>query len=180
MIVTIGGMPGSGKDIVGKELACRLGYRFYSTGDMLGEMAHERGITINQLMEQARGEESIDRDLDQRTRELGEKEDNLVVSSHLAAHFIPKAFRVFLSVTPEEGARRVYQDSGNRKDEHYSSLGECREALEKLVKNNRERFLKLYRFDPYEGKGYDLVINTTRIPANEVVERILEGIGKPE
>jgi cytidylate kinase len=141
-------------------------------------------MTINELMKSAEKDESLDRDIDRFSEELGKKEDNFVISSHMAAFFIPHAFKVFLRVEPREGARRVFRDSANREDESYSSLEEAEEALEELVENNRRRYRKLYKHDPYEGKGYDLVIDTTDIPSGEVAERVLgeikkSGTGKP-
>ena len=51
MIITISGIPGSGKTTVGRMLAEKLGYKFYSIGDLRGKMAMERGMTIDQLNE---------------------------------------------------------------------------------------------------------------------------------
>lgn len=178
MIIAICGFPGAGKDTVGKELARRLGYRFYSTGDMLGAVAKKRGISINELVKHAEGDESVDRDIDKFSKELGGKEDDFVISSHMAAHFIPQAFKVMLKVDMEEGARRVVQDSPNREDESYSSHEHARESMTKILETNKKRYLKLYNHNPYEGKGYDLVIDTTRITAKEVVESILKELRK--
>ncbi|MCX6741353.1 MAG: AAA family ATPase, partial [Candidatus Parcubacteria bacterium] len=46
MIITLSGKPGSGKTTVAKILAEKLGYKFYSTGDLRGQMAMKRGLTI--------------------------------------------------------------------------------------------------------------------------------------
>jgi len=49
MIVTIAGTPGSGKSTVVKKVAEALGYRMISTGDLRGQVAQERGMTIDEL-----------------------------------------------------------------------------------------------------------------------------------
>ena len=38
MIITISGLPGSGKSTIGKMLAKKLGYKFYSMGDLRGKI----------------------------------------------------------------------------------------------------------------------------------------------
>jgi cytidylate kinase len=39
MIITISGLPGSGKTTVARMVAERIGFRHYSAGNMRGEMA---------------------------------------------------------------------------------------------------------------------------------------------
>ena len=68
MKVTIGGMPGSGKSIVGRALAQVLGYKFYSMGDIRRELAKKRGLTISQYNDL---EEDTDTPVDDFQRELG-------------------------------------------------------------------------------------------------------------
>jgi len=49
MIITISGLPGSGKTSVGKLIAERLGYEFLSIGDLRGSFASKKGLTIDEL-----------------------------------------------------------------------------------------------------------------------------------
>lgn len=51
MIITISGRQGAGKTTLAKNLSERLGYDFISVGDIQGQIARERGLTINELME---------------------------------------------------------------------------------------------------------------------------------
>ena len=44
MIITISGWPGSGKTSVGKLLSKKLGYQFYSMGDLRGKVALEKNL----------------------------------------------------------------------------------------------------------------------------------------
>ena len=49
MIITISGTPGSGKSTVAKMIATKLGFKHYSTGDFMRQMAKERGISLEEL-----------------------------------------------------------------------------------------------------------------------------------
>lgn len=178
MIITICGRPGSGKSSVGRSLAERLGYRYYDIGEMRGEMARERGMSIEQFNRLGETEDFTDRKVDEFQEELGKKEDNLVVVSRLGAHFIPHSFRVFLNVGAEEGGRRVFHDSMNRKDETYSSIEEARIAVQEREKSDIRRYEKYYGYDPFDERGYDLVIDTTEIGIDEVVKRVAEAFEK--
>ena len=178
MIISICGLEGSGKDTVGKELARRLGHKFYSIGDLFGEMAKKKGMGLVEYHEYCERDDIGDREVDKYQEELGEKDDNFVIVSRLGAHFIPHAFKVLLKVELEEGTRRIFQDLKNRHDESYSNLEETRESIKKRQKSNEKRYMKLYRVNPYDEKGYDLVIDTTHITAMEVVEQILGELRK--
>ena len=174
MIITISGHPGSGKDTVGKILAERLSYKFYSMGDLRGKLAEEKHLSLGDLLKQNEASPEVDNRLDEYQKNLGKREDNFVIVGHTSARFIPHAFKVLLTVDPAEGAKRVFSDSANRPDEHYSSLEETKAALDEILKSNKKRYKKFYSFDPYEKEGYDLVIDTTNISAKEVSEKILK------
>jgi cytidylate kinase len=176
MIIAICGEAGSGKSSVGRGLARRLGYRFYSAGDIRREMALKRGMSLAEFNKLGESEDFTDREVDRLQEELGRKEDNFVVIGRTSAHFIPHAFKVFLDAELEERARRVFKDSQNRKEESYSSLGEAREAIIERRKSDEGRYRKYYGINPFDKKGYDLVVDTTRIGIGEVVDKIMAAL----
>lgn len=178
MIIAICGEAGSGKNSVGKELAKRLGYKFYSVGDLRREMARKRGLSIEEFNKLGESEEFTDKEIDKFQEELGKKEDNFVIVGRTSAHFIPHAFKVFLDAELEERARRVFQDSVNRQEESYSSIEEAKEAIKKRRESDERRYRKYYGINPFDRTGYDLVIDATRIGIEEVVDRIMEEIEK--
>ena len=90
MIITISGAPGSGKTTVARLLAKKLGYRHYSIGDLRGEIALRKGITIDELNKLGEKDPSSDREVDEYLESLGKKEDNLVIDCRMGFHFIPQ------------------------------------------------------------------------------------------
>ena len=178
MIITICGEAGSGKSSVGREVARRLGYKFYSVGDIRREMALKRGMSLAEFNKLGEREDFTDREVDCYQKELGRKEDNFVIVGRTSAHFIPHAFKVFLDASLGERARRVFQDSKNREEESYSSVEEAREAIVERRKCDEGRYRKYYGINPFDKKGYDLAVDTTRIGIGEVVDLIMAGIRK--
>ena len=177
MIITICGQAGSGKSTVGRLLAKKLRLRYYSIGSLRGRMAKERGMDINELNELGESEDLTDKEVDSWQSELGKKEDDFVIVGRTSFHFIPKSFKVRLTVDPKVGAERVFSDLANRTDESYSSLEEAKEALSRRDSSDRKRYVKWYGLD-IEDSRFDLVIDTTKIPAEEVVKRIVSALKK--
>lgn len=178
MIIAICGEAGSGKSSVGKELARRLGYKFYSMGDIRREMALKRGMSLGDFNRLGESEDFTDREVDRFQEELGRNKDNFVVVGRTSAHFIPHAFKVFLDADMEERARRILQDSKKREEESYSSLEEARKAIIERRKSDEGRYRKYYGINPFDKKGYDLVVDTTRIGIGEVVDKIMAALRK--
>lgn len=177
MIITISGLPGSGKTTVGKLLAKKLGMRFYSIGDLRGRMAIERGLTIDQLNEIGMKEKWTDKEADEYQRKLGETEDDFVIESRLGFFFIPKSVKIFLDVDPRKAAERIFRD--NRPDEkRKGTIEEVASSIRKRMKNDVARYRKYYKVDFLDESQYDIIIDTTNLTPDQVVERIMNGIKK--
>ncbi len=172
MIITISGLPGSGKSTVAKLLAKKLGYVHHSTGDFMGELAVKRGVSLLELSKLAEKDSSIDKAIDDRLVELQE-EDDLVIDSRLGFHFIPNSVKIFLDVDPDIGATRVF---GNpRPDEKENkTIALTKANIAKRIASERMRYKKYYGVDCYEKKYYDIVVDTSERAPEEVVQKILD------
>lgn len=181
MIISIAGLPGSGKSTVKKLLAEHLGYKQYSVGDIFAKMAIERGITVGELDKLAMEDpDLIDKQADDRTRHLGQTEDNFIMDGRVAWHFIPQSFKVFLDVDMDVASERIFEarkKHADRDDEPmYASAEEAKLVNEERMMVDDARYLKHYGISYLDRKNYDLVIDTTNTPANEVAERILAAL----
>jgi len=173
MIITISGMPGSGKSTVARILAEKLGLKHYSMGDLRGKMAMEKGMTIDELNALGEKESWTDRDADRYQQELGRKEDDFIIDGRLSWHFIPQSCKVFLDVDKKVGAKRIF-GMGRRPDERaYQSPADALRETRKRIASDKRRYKKYYGIDPYLQKHYDLWIDTTDIPSANVAERIV-------
>ncbi len=179
MIITISGLPGSGKGTVGKRVAKALGYAYLSVGGMLGEIASEKGITITDLLQKGEKDPSADHKVDEYQRRLGEERDNLIVDGRLGWYFIPHSFKVYITVDLEEGARRIWKDRDNRPDEKYSSLRETEEKLRRRIEMEKTRYLKIYNgINPHDERHYDYILDTTGLSIEEATGMLLDRIRK--
>lgn len=186
MIISISGVPGSGKTSVGKILAQKLGYNFYSVGGLRGKMAMERGISIDELNRIGEKDHTTDTSVDDYQRELGTKEDNFVIEGRLSWHFIPNSFKIFLDCDPDESARRIFEGQRaragkERSDEKiYASVEEARKILDDRVASDVLRYQKYYSLDYRSPEHYDLVLDTTKMAGpEETAEKILAALPKP-
>jgi cytidylate kinase len=184
MIVSITGLPGSGKTTVRNALAEQLGFKRYSMGDVFGKLALKHGLTIGEFNTFAIGKPEIDHEVDNYQTEIASKEDNFIIDGRLSWHFIPQSFKVFLDVDLTEAAKRIFAaiqtDRASRSDEpNYSSAAEVETAIRTRLAADNTRYQALYGVDYLNHSNYDLVIDTTKIPANEVVSTILAALPRP-
>lgn len=169
-IVTLSGDIGGGKSSVARILALRLKFQLISAGAIQREIASGMGLTTLQLNERSAKDRSVDDRIDSHTQRLGETGDQIIVDSRLAWHFIPSAFKVFLSVDPEVGAGRVFDAS--RSDEKHSSLADALENNRSRTQLETTRFLALYGIALRDYSNYDLVVDTSFVSPEQVAEVI--------
>jgi len=177
MIITISGIPGSGKSTVGKFIAQKLGYKFLSMGDMRGAIALKNHLTIDELNKIGEKEDWTDRQVDNYQRQLGQEEDNLIVEGRVSFHFIPNSYKVFLNVETKEAARRALENRAERTDEKLpDSLEETEKQLIERLHSDQNRYQKHYQIDYLAPSNFDLFLDTTNLSIQEVVDIILDKI----
>lgn len=166
--ITIGGLSGTGKGTVAKMLAEKLGFTYMSVGNFVRESIKERGIDILQYNEEKNiNPEAEEKKLDDRTKDYGLNNNNFVFEGHISAFFIPDAFKILLICDEKSRIERISQrqnmDYEDSKNETLS-----RERLQ------IENYKKVYGIDNHiDPKHYDLVIDTTNILPEEIVEKII-------
>src|SRR4051812_10879124 len=124
-IITIAGAVGAGKSSTAKALAAELGYEHFSSGGLFRQIAKERGVTIEEINKTAELETAIDHAVDERLRELYEK-NHFVIDSRLAFHWMPQSFKVYLNLDTETAATRILNHikSEGRESQTATSLEE--------------------------------------------------------
>jgi predicted cytidylate kinase len=176
MIVSISGMPGSGKSTVAKMLSSRLGMKRYYMGGMRREIARKKGMTIEDLNKVGEKEFWTDREVDEFQKELGRKEDNFIIEGRTSYFLIPKSFKVFLNVDFMVGAKRIYKDvmsnKNARNEGRYKTVADAAKAIQKRLDSDIGRYKKYYGKDIYDLSQYDLVIDTTKLTPEDVAEKI--------
>ncbi len=174
-IITIAGRPGSGKSITSKTLAELLGYEHFSSGDLFRQLGEEQGLDVLDTNLNAEQNKSIDLAVDAKLREIGETQDNLVIDSRTAWHWIPQSFKVFLDLDLDVAASRIIanMDEDRIKSENISSdPHEYALQLQERLDSETRRYKNLYEIDPYNTENYDLVVDTSVNSIQGVVDII--------
>jgi cytidylate kinase len=177
MIITLWGHHGAGKSTLGKKLAEHFGFKRYSTGDFMRELAMERGISLIDLGREAERDGGvIDQILDDRQIALGKTEDNFIIDGRLAFHFIPHAKKIFLTVEAEEAAKRIFADETRHGVEIHETLEHATANIQIRRKSEDDRYMKYYGLHIYDMSLYDIVIDTTKKTPEEVFEEVKKQI----
>lgn len=137
------------------------------------EMADERRMTILELSRVAEDDESIDREIDERSARLAESGRSFVMDARLGWHFVPNSVKVFLDVRPEVAATRIY-GAGRDGERENVDIDATIQAISRRTESERERYLDYYGLDYLDGSHYDLVIDTSDLSPGEVVSRIVD------
>ena len=179
MIISINGLSGCGKSSVGRMLAQKLGYKFYSAGDYRRLMARDMGLNIEELNKLGEKESFTDKKAEEWQTQLGLKENNFVITTRLSFMTLPQSIKVLLKVDPHIGTQRVFNDKEdplriNQKNAH--TLKEQEKYNAERDNSDVLRYKKWYDVDITDPKHYDIIIDTTNINIEQVVEKILEFI----
>lgn len=181
-IITLTGLPGSGKSSTADGVARILGYGRFSSGDYWRQIAQHKGVSVEELNKMAETDPSIDKDVDEAVRRSGEGE-KLVIDSRLAFHWIPDSFKVFLRVDPQTAAARAFEhmQKAGRVSQTAASVQEAFEKAVARAKSESLRYKDLYGVSYLDESQYDLVIDTTTndLPGviNTVVQKYKEWLG---
>jgi cytidylate kinase len=158
-------------------LAERLGYKKFSTGDFTRELAAERGITLEAFNELIANSKDIDLLIDAELERIEHEEDFYIVDSHLAFHFIPSGFSVYLDISLDTSAERVFNDKHAeiriKSGDTMKTLEEAKMRTKKRILNHEERYLRHYGIDPYVASQYTHTIDAEKYNQAEVADQII-------
>lgn len=168
VVVTLSGPPGSGTTTAAKRLAEALDVEFRSTGEIFREMADEHGMSLDEFGDHVGDHPEIDRELDDRQRKRAEAGDVVLEGrlSGVVASEVAGALTVYLEAPARVRAKRVADRDGLDEAEAFDAMWE-REAKE------RERYHRIYGVDPDDPRHYDLVLDSSELGPDEIVEAIL-------
>jgi len=169
MIVTIGGLAGSGTTTASKILSKKMGVPYISAGDIFRQMAAERNMDILQFSKFAENNIKIDKEIDRRQAQIASESQNLIVEGRLSAFFVEADLRVCFIAPIDIRAERISQRENkppNTVKEEISQRGE----------SEAKRYLEIHNIDIGNLEIYDLIINTHSFHAESVVSIIIKAI----
>ena len=177
MIISLSGKPGSGKSTVAKRLAKVLGYQRYYIGGMRRQAAKEQGMTLAEFNKLGEQSDETDKVFDEYVAKLGREQDNFVIESRTAFHFIPHSLKIFLDVTPQEGAQRIWQglqqeQSSRNEAPNLESYAAVLASVHDRIRSDKTRYQKYYNLDIFDPGHYDLFLDTTPLDKEQEYEAV--------
>ena len=170
VLITISGLPGSGKTTVARWVARDLGLEHVYAGNIFRRQAEANRLTLAEYVARAETDPSIDRELD-RQMEARAAQGDAVLEGRLAAFMADRAgvpaLRVFLEASEDVRAARISGREGGAAAERLCEI-QAREA------SDHRRYLDLYGVDYHDHARYDLVMETDRRTPEEIAQAIVE------
>lgn len=177
MIITVTGKPCSGKGTACKLIAKNKNFEYISTGDMFRELSQQNGQDILNFQKNDNIKD-IDKLIDDKIANIGKTrlDDNIIIDSRLAWHFIPGSFKVFIDVDLDTASKRLM--SSNRNTEQSNSIDEAMNLLTERWELENTRYLDLYGVTNLNLDNYDFVISSDKISPEQVAEEIFKAYEK--
>ncbi|AEF96047.1 (d)CMP kinase [Methanotorris igneus] len=159
MIITIGGLPGTGTTTMAKKIAEKYGLKHVCAGFIFRDMAKEMGMDLSEFSKYAEENEEVDKEIDRRQVEMA-KEGNIVLEGRLAAWMLMRNnikidLAIWLKAPPMVRAERI----SIRENE------DVEEAMRKMLEreqSEKKRYKEIYNIDIDDLSIYDLVIDTSK------------------
>jgi len=172
-IIAISGPHGSGKSTAARTVAELLNYTYVSAGQLFREMAKEKGLTIEELSKLAETNNEIDNYIDNKTVELAQVENGLIVDAQLGGWVLRKVADLIIYITAPLKTR--IQRIAEREDR---SIEEIKKETLMREESERDRYQKLYNINISDLSIYDVIINTKKYDAAGCVDIIMASVKK--
>lgn len=167
--IAISGKSGCGNTTVSTLLSKRLGIKLVNY--TFRQLAEEKGLTLKQVIENAKNDDFYDKYVDTHQVELARKEP-CVLGSRLAVWMLSDAdFKVYLYADSDTRAKRILNREGG-------SLEEIKSFTSMRDSEDSRRYLKLYNIDNEKYDFCDLIVDTSKYNPEEIVNLILDELKK--
>lgn len=168
--ITISGLPGSGTTTVANLLKKKLNLPYIYAGEIFRKMAEEYEMELLEFERYCEEHPEVDKKLDEEQEKIL-REGKVILEGRLAGWIAYKnkipAFKIWLDCEKEERVRRIIKREGG-------SFEEKMREMEEREKSEAKRYKNFYGIDLNDVSVYDVVVNTTNIPPEDVLEKILE------
>ena len=177
-IITISGNGGSGKSTIANLLADKLKYKCYFMGDIMRKIASENNMDIVTFQELLKNNPQYDHKVDDMILDLSRNDEETIFVSRTAWHFIPDSYKIYLYVSEDEAARRIFNDKVRINEKKYDTLDEAKQFSIRRNQLEIDRYKNIYGIDVSNKENYDLVLDTSNMKIEEVLEKIIKNYEK--
>ena len=167
--IAISGKSGCGNTTVSTLLSEKLGVKLINY--TFRQLAAEKGLTLAQVIENAKTDDSYDIYVDNHQVELARQEP-CVLGSRLAIWMLKEAdLKVYLYASDDTRANRILTREGG-------DLKEIKAFTAMRDSEDSRRYLKLYNIDNNKYDFCDLVIDTANYNPEQITELIIAELKK--
>ena len=168
MIITVGGLAGTGTTTTAEGLSEKLNIPYISAGFVFREMAAERGMSVLEFSEFAEGNDDIDKEIDKRQAEKAKQAENLIIEGRLSAFFVDNADLKICLITPfDVRSKRIAQ-------REKKSVDVAKEEIITREKSEALRYKEIHNIDISNMEIYDLIVNTDSFDPQSISEIIIQ------
>lgn len=162
--IAISGKSGCGNTTVSTLLSEKLGVKLINF--TFRQLAAEKGLTLAQVIENAKTDDSYDIEVDTRQVKLAEAEP-CVLGSRLAVWMLKTAdLKVYLLADDDTRAKRILNREGG-------DLEEIKSFTAMRDSEDSRRYKKLYNIDNTDTSCVDVIIDTALYTPEQIVEQII-------
>lgn len=169
MIITIGGLAGSGTTTASKILSEKMGVPYISAGDIFRQMAAEHNMDILEFSKFAEDNSEIDGEIDQRQAKIARESQDLIVEGRLSAYFIDADLKICFIAPLDVRSQRISQRENK-------PLNVVKKEIIKRGESEAKRYQEIHSIDVDNLDIYDLIINTHSFHPESIVNIILKAI----
>ncbi|KZX10748.1 (d)CMP kinase [Methanobrevibacter filiformis] len=170
MIITVGGLAGSGTTTAAEVLSKKLNIPFISAGDIFRQMARESGMSVLEFSTFAEGNTDIDMEIDRRQEKIAKKSKeeskNLIIEGRLSAYFVEADIKIWMTAPLDVRTQRIC----NRESK---SLDLAESEIKFREKSEAVRYLDIHNININNLDVYDLILNTHSFNPDSIAEIIL-------
>lgn len=167
--VAISGKSGCGNTTVSTLLSQALGIKLINY--TFRQLAAEKGLTLAQVIENAKNDDSYDKYVDSHQVELARKE-SCVLGSRLAIWMLGEAdLKVYLYASDETRAGRVFNREGG-------DIEEIKRFTAMRDREDTSRYKRFYNIDNNSYSFADMIIDTGKYNPEQIVSLIMDELEK--
>lgn len=176
--IVLSGLPAAGKTTVAEIISKRLGFKILGGGDILKEMATDRGYKVTgkewwdtqegvKFAKERESNPNFDKEVDKRLAEKIAK-GNIVVTSYTAPWITEDGFKVWLEGSVKNRTERMAKRDG-------TEVHQMKEIIRVRDTENKKLYKNLYNIDyGRDLTPFALIVDTNEIEPEKVAEIIIK------
>lgn len=170
--ITISGKICTGKSTLFTNLARKLKWKTFHTGDFFRDYVKKHGLILEKAEEQ---NEELTKKIDYQARDILKNKENHYIfdgwMTGLMADHYPHVLRILLTCDDHIRATRFAK-------REKISIDEAKKAIKEREENLFNKLIAIYhRNDFVNPKNYNCVIDTTFLTSNEVFQKVFNTLG---